>query len=521
MSAAIEPENVVIKTLARLTNRLPIGRGVEQHPIRPIGWKTHHKAVELLMFSLDNVPADHHVRLDKKTSNLLRIRTAAQDSAPEEKLVLLEPEKLNGVIAIDRQGATADVQGMCTYEDLVDATLSFGLAPLVVPSLKTITIGGAIAGSLTESTSFRNGLPQASVLEMDILTGTGEVLTCSPTENAELFRAFPNSYGTLGYAVRVKIELEPVLDYVELHHVRFDDLSEVSRALADIAAQGTHEGRKVDYLDGVVFSPTESYLVLGTQTAEPGAVSDYTHEDTYYESLRHRAGVAEDRLSIRDYLWRWDTDWFWNSRDLGAQHPTVRKLWPPDLLRASFYSRLLKLDQKFHIAERIDGRAGKPTQERVAQTVEIPAAKLLDFLTWLLETSDIEPVWLCPVRLLERGGDVLQGTSVGGSVGGISAGQQRWLLSPLTTHTTWVDVGIWASVPADILGEDAPENAFSRAVEKKAKGLGGHTLLYSDSFYSREEFSQLYGGPDLADLKAKFDPHGRFPELYDKVVRGA
>ena len=118
---------------------------------------------------------------------------------------------------------TADVQGMCTYEDLVDATLPFGLAPLVVPQLKTITLGGAVSGMGVESTSFRNGLPHESVIEMDVLIGTGEIVTCSRTENVELFRAFPNSYGSLGYAVRLTIELEAVPEFIELNHVRFSD----------------------------------------------------------------------------------------------------------------------------------------------------------------------------------------------------------------------------------------------------------------------------------------------------------
>ena len=46
---------------------------------------------------------------------------------------------------------------MTTYEDLVDATLPHGLMPLVVPQLKTITLGGAVTGLGIESTSFRNG----------------------------------------------------------------------------------------------------------------------------------------------------------------------------------------------------------------------------------------------------------------------------------------------------------------------------------------------------------------------------
>src|SRR5688572_1505856 len=110
---------------------------------------------------------------------------------------------------------------MTTYEHLVDATLPYGLAPLVVPQLKTITLGGAVTGLGIESTSFRSGLPHESVQEMDILTGAGELVTASPGEHEDLYRAFPNSYGTLGYAVRLRIELEEVLPFVALTHVRF------------------------------------------------------------------------------------------------------------------------------------------------------------------------------------------------------------------------------------------------------------------------------------------------------------
>ena len=143
---------------------------------------------------------------------------------------------------------------MCTYEDLVAATLPYGLSPLVVPQLKTITLGGAVTGLGIESTSFRNGLPHESVLEMDILTGTGEVVTASPEQNTDLYRAFPNSYGTLGYSVRLKIELEPVKPFVALRHLRFHSLQELIATMDRIIETGGIDGTPVDYLDGVVFS---------------------------------------------------------------------------------------------------------------------------------------------------------------------------------------------------------------------------------------------------------------------------
>ena len=70
---------------------------------------------------------------------------------------------------------------MTTYEHLVDATLPHGLMPLVVPQLKTITLGGAVTGLGIESSSFRNGCPHESVLELEVLTGDGRSSSPAPT----------------------------------------------------------------------------------------------------------------------------------------------------------------------------------------------------------------------------------------------------------------------------------------------------------------------------------------------------
>ena len=129
---------------------------------------------------------------------------------------------LSGVLEVDPVARTADVLGMTTYEDLVDATLAHGLVPLVVPQLRTITLGGAVTGLGIESSSFRNGTPHESVIEIEVLTGDGRLVTARPdNEHRDLFFGFPNSYGTLGYALRLVIELEPVQPYVALRHERF------------------------------------------------------------------------------------------------------------------------------------------------------------------------------------------------------------------------------------------------------------------------------------------------------------
>ena len=77
----------------------------------------------------------------------------------------------------------------------------------------------------------------------------GEVVTASRDRYSDLFHAFPNSYGTLGYSVRLKIELEEVKPFVALKHLRFhrlDDLvAEMDRIIVldhgRIVEDGTHQ----------------------------------------------------------------------------------------------------------------------------------------------------------------------------------------------------------------------------------------------------------------------------------------
>ncbi len=123
-------------------------------------------AIAALIASYDAIGRDGTVRLAKRTSNLFRTRRKI--SSPG-----LDVSGLGGVLSIDVDGLTADVGGMCTYEDLVAATLPLGLAPLVVPQLKTITVGGAATGGGIESSSFRSGLVFDDIVEMDVFTGAG------------------------------------------------------------------------------------------------------------------------------------------------------------------------------------------------------------------------------------------------------------------------------------------------------------------------------------------------------------
>jgi FAD/FMN-containing dehydrogenase len=227
----------------------------------------------------------------------------------------------------------------------------------------------------------------------------------------------------------------------------------------------------------------------------------------YYRSLQHDGATPRsDRLTTHDYLWRWDTDWFWCSRAFGVQRPAVRRLWPRRWRRSSAYWRLVALDHRYGIADRIEAARGRPPRERVVQDVEIPLEGCAEFLRWFLRELPIEPIWLCPLRLRER--------SAG--LAGPGDGGRPWPLYPLRAGQTYVNVGFWSTVPADAA---QPPGAANRLVEREVALLHGHKSLYSDSFYEPEEFSLLYGGGAYAELRRRYDPQSRLLDLYSKAVQ--
>ncbi len=440
----------------------------------------HSEATERLRRGYAALPADVPVRLAKRTSNLFRFREA--NSAAR-----LDVSEFGRVLHVDAQARTADVQGMTTYENLVAATLPHGLMPYVVPQLKSITLGGAVTGLGIESTSFRHGLPHESVIEMEILTGDGRVVLARPdNEHASLFAAFPNSYGTLGYALRLKIELLPVKPYVRLRHLRFDDAEQAMESLVKECANESN-----DFVDGTVFGRDELYLTLAEFTDQAPSTSDYNGMNIYYRSLQSK---QTDYLTVADYLWRWDTDWFWCSRAFGVQNRFVRALWPRRYRRSDTYHKIVAFDRRHRLTDRVRRMRGQQPEEPVVQDVEVPVGHAAEFLDFFHREVGIAPVWLCPLRL---------------------RGSKTWPLYPLEPESLYVNFGFWSSVT---LKPGMSPGYHNRLIEDEVTSLGGHKSLYSTVHYGRDEFWQLYHGEAYAPVKAAYDPGSRLPDLYTKCT---
>jgi FAD/FMN-containing dehydrogenase len=419
------------------------------------------------------------LRLGKRTSNLFRDRA----EAPRKQL---DVGDLHHVLEVNAEAGWVDVEGMTPYEALADATLARGAMPCVVPQLKSITIGGAVAGVGIEASSFRYGLVHETLLELEVLTGDGSIVVARPdNEHRDLFYGFPNSYGTLGYALRARTKTVPVRPFVRLEHVHHTDPETFFDNLAAVCAS------PADFVDGVVFGPTEMVTTVGRFVDDAPYTSDYTFDRIYYRSLRAR---EEDFLTTRDFLWRWDTDWFWCSKNLYAQNPVVRRLLGRKRLNSRFYTRVMRWNSRVGVTRWLDRLIGRHP-ESVIQDVDVPIDRAPEFLDFFVREIGILPVWICPFRAHDP--------------------TVAWTLFPTRPNTLYVNFGFWDVVHAR---EPHPPGHFNRLVERKVIELGGIKSLYSDSYFPREEFDALYNQAAYAALKRRYDPQGRFKNLYEKCV---
>jgi len=417
------------------------------------------------------------VGLGKTTSNLFRDRVSGARRR-------LDVRALDHVLQVNAAAGWVDAEGMVPYDVLVDACLAHGVLPAVVPQLKSITLGGAVAGVGIEATSFRHGFVHETMSEIDVLVGDGRIVAAAPDNaHAALFHGFANSYGTLGYALRLRVRTIPAPAQVMVRHQRFSRSDEYFAALADACQRAD-----LDFVDGVAFDAGTLVLSTAQFMARTSRASDYTFRNIYYRSLLQK---ETDYLTTRDYIWRWDTDWFWCSKNVGAQNPLLRPLFGRARLNSRTYTRIMRWNSRIGLARWL-ARVGGRQRETVIQDVDIPIAHAAEFLNFFLREVGITPVWICPI--------------------GATASAERWPLYP-RRRALYVNFGFWDVVRA----RHAPGH-FNRLIERKVVSLAGIKSLYSDSFFERSEFDELYGGAAYERLKSIYDPAARLGDRYAKCV---
>jgi FAD/FMN-containing dehydrogenase len=90
---------------------------------------------------------------------------------------------------IDVRDGHAVVQAGALWSDLLRATLPARLTPPVLTDYLELSVGGTLSAGGLGGTSHRYGAQVDNVIELEVVTGTGERTVCSPARHADLFHA--------------------------------------------------------------------------------------------------------------------------------------------------------------------------------------------------------------------------------------------------------------------------------------------------------------------------------------------
>ena len=122
-----------------------------------------------------------------------------------------------GFLAGDGGSGTAfvDVSGGALWETLLKRCVSeYGLAPRSWTDYLGLTVGGTLSNAGVSGQAFRYGPQTSNVTELDVVTGNGDVVTCSEMENSELFFSVLGGLGQFGIITRARVLLQPAPDMV-------------------------------------------------------------------------------------------------------------------------------------------------------------------------------------------------------------------------------------------------------------------------------------------------------------------
>nr|CAB3474430.1 unnamed protein product [Digitaria exilis] len=148
-------------------------------------------------------------------------------------------------------GYYVDVWGGELWIDVLNWTLSHGgLAPRSWTDYLYLSVGGTLSNAGISGQAFHHGPQISNVYELDVVTGKGEVVTCSETENPDLFFGVLGGLGQFGIITRARIALERAPRRVRWIRALYSNFTEFTADQERLISLGA--GRRFDYVEGFV-----------------------------------------------------------------------------------------------------------------------------------------------------------------------------------------------------------------------------------------------------------------------------
>lgn len=446
-------------------------RSVCSEHLSSTAWEAQHAA------KVQRIAAQLKHRTGKEPVSIRKTAVSHQVPKPgdlrrgDEKIDLSD---LNQILHIDPNRRICIAEPGVAFVDLVQATLRHGLVPIIVPELKTITIGGAVSGCSIESMSFMYGGFHDTCLEYEVISAKGDILICTPeNEHAFIFQMMQSSFGTLGLLAKLTFKLIPAKPYVHMVYEKYKTLEEYQAAI-----YRHFEQKDIDFMDGIVHSPTEWVLSLGRFTDTAPYITAYDWMNVYYQSTRER---SEDYIEIADYFFRYDKG--------------VTNVHPRSALGRFFFGKWLGSSEVLWLAQHF-GSIVMPKKPTVIVDIFIPFSKAGPFFEWYDQEFNFYPLWCVPYKRVRNyewlSGRVFEGFS-----------------DPL-----FLDFAIYGM-------EQRGEKNYYKLMEDKLIELQGMKSLIAHNYYSEEDFWKTWNRDNYYKAKALMDPDNIFRDIYTKMCKVA
>jgi hypothetical protein len=378
---------------------------------------------------------------------------------------------LDSILEVDPIRRTCTAEPGVTFVDLASATLRHGLVPIVVPELKTITIGGAVAGCSIESMSFRYGGFHDTCLEYEVITTDGKVLSCTPdNEHRLVFQMMHGSFGTLGVLSKIKFRLVEAKPYVHVVYETYPTLSAFAAAIRRHADAGD-----LDFMDGILHSPTKFVLSCGHFVDRAPYTHRYDWVTVYYRTTAKR---REDYLETADYFFRYDR---------GVTNPT-----PKSFLGRLLFGKVLDSARLLSIAEHFP-RVIPRERPTVTLDMFLPFSKLEAFMSWYRGAIDFFPLWCVPYRRRDY----------------------EWIADRYLDgleDDLFIDLAIYGC-------EQPPGRNYYKEIEEALPRFQGVKTLISHNYFDEASFWRIWNRPNYEAAKQVTDPKNLLRDLYTKTCR--
>ncbi|CAM0880230.1 unnamed protein product [Alopecurus aequalis] len=160
-------------------------------------------------------------------------------------------------LSVSVEGRYIDAGGEQLWVDVLHAALAHGLTPRSWTDYLHLTVGGTLSNAGISGQAFRHGPQISNVHEIDVITGAGEMVTCSKEKEAELFHAVLGGLGQFGVITRARIPLVPAparARWVRLLYTDAAALTKDQERLIDVDTGISALSGLMDYVEGSVLA---------------------------------------------------------------------------------------------------------------------------------------------------------------------------------------------------------------------------------------------------------------------------